>query len=126
MMQKIEWPNQVKDGYDQLRNVCRKMRKQERPKPEKMPADFDNKNYAVDFVKFGFKKAFLQLSYVYRFILRLRHRVHDRKGLKTLESCKICNVLTAFKTGGLDKLIQKQEGRAEIDGPPRQQTCACQ
>ena len=37
-------------------------------KPKKKPANFDNKNYVVNFVKFGSKKSFLQLPYVYQFI----------------------------------------------------------
>jgi hypothetical protein len=96
----------VGSQYCQIRNVCTNIRspttdKEERPSTESTKA---KNGYMVDFIHFGFKRAFLQLAYVLRFVTRVRHRVHQKKGLMYSDECKMCKVLSDFKTRGLDKL----------------------
>lgn len=47
-------------------------------------------DYLVDFVRLGFRKAFLILAYVQRYITRLRHRAHQSKGIVSCDRCPLC------------------------------------
>ena len=61
--------------------------------------------FVVDFVKVGFKKAFLQLSYIFRFVRKLQHKVHMSKGETYSDHCKTCTLSKEFQTKGLDCLM---------------------
>ena len=73
-------------------------------KIEESGGDLQKGKYLVDFVTFGFVKAFQHLVYVVRFALRLKHRIHIRKGIESKDSCPLCCVSKEFKTRGLDRL----------------------
>ena len=82
--------------------------------PKEKPGKQENENaYLVDFVKFGFERAMMQLSYVMRFVMKLKHKVHLRKGQDTSEGCQLCSQSRLFKTQGLDKL-NLPEKRVEV------------
>ena len=47
-------------------------------------------DYLVDFIRLGFRKAFLILAYVQRYITKLRHKAHQRKGIDSSDKCPLC------------------------------------
>ena len=61
-------------------------------KIEESGGDLQKGRYLVDFVTFGFVKAFQHLVYVVRFALGLKHRIHIRKGIESKDSCPLCCV----------------------------------
>ena len=62
--------------------------------------------YPVNFIKFGFLKAFTQFAYVIRFILKIKHKYHqnEKNNLEYDPNCKICKVTGSFKPRGLSLL----------------------
>ena len=75
--------------------------------------------YLVDFIRFGFKRAFTQLAFVFRFIIRLKHKVHVRKGLNVSDDCSLCKIRSKFSTSGLEKIdpTQLEENNTSICSP---------
>ena len=68
-----------------------------------------NEIYAVDFIKHGFKKGFLQLAFIFRFVSRLRHKVHiNQHKIEFCSNCPICKVQTKLKASGFNKLTSKK------------------
>ena len=63
--------------------------------------------YILDFVKIGFKKAFMILSYVFRFISKIKHRAHLSKNKDFSEECSICKVETRIGGRQFGKLSSK-------------------
>lgn len=59
--------------------------------------------YPIDLVYFGFKKSFLIIAIIFRFIIRVKHKVHVSKGQSSI-NCKLCSVINSFKTTGLNKI----------------------
>ena len=68
----------------------------------------DYNRYPVDFVKFGFKKAFLILSFVMKFISKLKHRWHKQK--EVAADCDICSVENMIGGRDFGKMSSKFQG----------------
>lgn len=65
--------------------------------------------YPVDFIKYGFKRAFLVLSYVVRYISKLRHKAHITKKIEYSECCGICNVKSRIGGRELGKISSRMQ-----------------
>ena len=63
--------------------------------------------YPVDFIKFGFRKSFLILAYVQRFLTKLRHSVHQKKGVEDCSKCPLCRVKRLVSERQFTKLSEK-------------------
>ena len=66
--------------------------------------------YPVEFIKFGFLKAFTQFAYVMRFILKLKHKLHqnEKNNIDYDPDCKICKVTGNFKPKGLSLIVPEK------------------
>ncbi len=68
----------------------------------------DCNRYPVDFVKFGFKKAFLILAFVMKFISKLKHKWHKRKEVSA--DCDVCSVENMIGGRDFGKMSSKFQG----------------
>ena len=64
--------------------------------------------YLVDFVKLGFERGFLRLAYVMRFVLRCKHKVHERKQIDDPD-CQLCEARKKFQASGLERILPAQQ-----------------
>ena len=74
----------------------------------------ENKSpYTVDFVRFGFRKAFLHLAFIMRFISRVKHMVHiNQKNVEFSTDCSVCQVKSKLNVRGFDKLTKKESSNS--------------